>query len=87
MNYPNRVYGDHIPSPICFSPQFWKQEGGKIMSHPSHIFLVDQNHWNGDSDCVQIDEEYLSNLKKRNEMILTDKQQTKYQIACPACQT
>ena len=46
MNYTNKVYGDHIPRPICLSPKFWKQEGGKIMSRPSHIFLMDQNHRN-----------------------------------------
>ena len=64
MNYTNKVYGDHIPRPICLSPKFWKQEGGKIMSRPSHIFLMDQNHRNWIIDCFQINEEYLSNLKK-----------------------
>ena len=87
MNYTNKAYGDHIPRPICLSPKFWKQEGGKIMSRPSHIFLMEQNHRNGVSDCVQIDKEYLSNLKRKKKMILSDKQQTKYQIACPACET
>ena len=87
MNYTNKVYGDHIPRPICLSPKFWKQEGGKIMSRPSHIFLMNQNHRNWVRDCFQINEEYLSNLKKINGMIVTVKQQTKYQLACPVCQT
>ena len=86
MNYTNKVYGDHIPRPICLSPKFWKQEGGKIMSRPSHISLMDQNHWNWVRDCVQINEEYLSNMEKRNGMIVTVKQKTKYQLACPVCQ-
>ena len=86
MNYPNKVYGDHIPSPICFSPQSWKQEGGKIMSRPSHIFLMDQNLRNWVGEFVQINEEYLSNLNI-NEMIVTVKQLKKYQLACPACHT
>ena len=87
MNYTNKVYGDHIPRPICLSPKFWKQEGGKIMSRPSHIFLMDQNHRKQVSDCVQINEEYLSNLKKLNGRIVTVKPQTKYQRSCPACKT
>ena len=88
MNYTNKVYGDHhIPRPICLSPKFWRQEGGKIMSRPSHIFLMDQNHRKQVSDCVKINEEYLSNLTKLNGRIVTVKPQTKYQRSCPACKT
>ena len=78
MNYPNKVNRYHILITIRFSPQFWKQEGGKIMCRPSHILLMDQNLKNCGSNCFQINEEYLLNLKKkRNRMIVTVKRQKK----------
>ena len=72
--------------PYLFFSSILETGMGKYNVPSVTYFLMDQNHRNWVSDCVQINEDYLTNLKKKWDDCNCQATNND-QLACPVCHT